>query len=86
MGQVGFAEVAMEGLGFGLGFSVNQSPAQNGALGSIGDYGWGGAASTMFSIDPAEELVFILMTQLLPSSTYPIRRQLRATVYQALMD
>jgi CubicO group peptidase (beta-lactamase class C family) len=86
MEQVGFAEVAMEGLGFGLGFSVNQSPAQNGALGSVGDYGWGGAASTMFSIDPAEELVFILMTQLLPSSTYPIRRQLRATVYQALTD
>ena len=86
MGQVGFAEVAMEGLGFGLGFSVNQSPAQNGGLGSVGDYGWGGAASTVFSIDPAEELVFILMTQLLPSSTYPIRRQLRSTVYQSLVD
>lgn len=86
MGQVGFAEVAMEGLGFGLGFSVNQSPAHNGGLGSVGDYGWGGAASTVFSIDPAEELVFIMMTQLLPSSTYPIRRQLRATVYQSLID
>jgi CubicO group peptidase (beta-lactamase class C family) len=76
----------MEGLGFGLGFSVNMSPAQNGGLGSVGDFGWGGAASTVFSIDPAEELVFILMTQLLPSSTYPIRRQLRSTVYQALVD
>ena len=86
MGQVGFAEVVMEGLGFGLGFSVNQSPAANGAIGSVGDYGWGGAASTVFSIDPAEELVFILMTQLLPSRTYPIRRQLRAAVYQSLID
>ena len=86
MGQVGFAEVVMEGLGFGLGFSVNESPAHNGALGSAGDYGWGGAASTVFSIDPAEELVFILMTQLLPSSTYPIRRELRATVYQSLVN
>ncbi len=86
MGQVGFAEVAMEGLGFGLGFSVNESPAQNGALGSFGDYGWGGAASTVFSVDPLEELVFVMMTQLLPSSTYPIRRQLRAAVYQSLVD
>ncbi|WP_436793380.1 serine hydrolase domain-containing protein [Actinospongicola halichondriae] len=86
MGQVGFAEVAMEGLGFGLGFSVNESPAANGGIGSVGDYGWGGAASTVFSIDPAEELVFILMTQLLPSSTYPIRRQLRSAVYQSLVD
>ncbi|MDZ7674899.1 MAG: serine hydrolase domain-containing protein [Acidimicrobiales bacterium] len=86
MGQVGFAEVAMEGFGFGLGFSVNLSPAQNGAIGSVGDYGWGGAASTVFSIDPAEELVFIMLTQLLPSSTYPIRRQLRAAVYQALVS
>ncbi len=86
MGQVGFSEVAMEGLGFGLGFSVNQSPARNGALGSFGDFGWGGAASTVFSVDPLEEMVFIMMTQLLPSSTYPIRRELRATVYQCLVD
>ena len=86
MGQIGFAEGVMEGLGFGLGFAVNMTPAGNGALGSVGDYGWGGAASTMFSVDPAEELVFIFLTQLLPSSTYPIRRQLRATVYQALTD
>lgn len=86
MGQVGFAEVVMAGLGFGLGFSVNASPAANGAIGSVGDFGWGGAASTVFSIDPAEELTFILMTQLLPSSTYPIRRELRATVYQALVE
>ncbi len=86
MGQVGFSEVVMEGLGFGLGFSVNVDPAANGALGSVGDYGWGGAASTVFSIDPAEELTFVFLTQLLPSSTYPIRRELRATIYQSLID
>ena len=86
MGQQGFTEGIMEGLGFGLGFSVNQSPAQNGALGSFGDFGWGGAASTVFRVDPLEELVFVMMTQLLPSSTYPIRRQLNATVYQCLVD
>lgn len=85
MGQVGFTEVLMEGLGFGLGFSTNVSPAANGAVGSVGDYGWGGAASTVFSVDPVEDLTFVFLTQLLPSSTYPIRRQLRATVYQALI-
>ncbi len=86
MGQVGFTEVAMEGMGFGLGFSVNVSPQRNTAIGSPGDYGWGGAASTAFRIDPAEELTLVFLTQLLPSSTYPIRRQLAATLYQALVD
>lgn len=86
MGQIGFAEGVMEGLGFGLGFSVNTTPAGNAALGSVGDYGWGGAASTVFRVDPCEELVFIFLTQLLPSSTYPIRRELRSTVYQTLVD
>jgi CubicO group peptidase (beta-lactamase class C family) len=86
MGQVGFAEVAMEGMGFGLGFSVNLSPQENRALASVGEYGWGGAASTAFRIDPAEELSFVFLTQLLPSSTYPIRRELQATIYQALVD
>jgi CubicO group peptidase (beta-lactamase class C family) len=86
MGQEGFAESAMEGMGFGLGFSVNLSPQANAAIGSVGDYGWGGAASTSFRIDPAEELSFVFLTQLLPSSTYPIRRELAATIYQALVD
>lgn len=85
MGQIGFAEVAMDGMGFGLGVSVNLSPQQNKANGSVGDYGWGGAASTMFRIDPFEDLVVVFLTQLLPSSTYPIRRQLQATIYGALV-
>jgi len=86
MGQVGFTETYMEGMGFGLGFSVNLSPQANTAIASVGEYGWGGAASTAFRIDPAEELSFVFLTQLLPSSTYPIRRELQATIYQALVD
>ena len=86
MGQVGFTETVMEGMGFGLGFSVNLSPQQNRAMASVGEYGWGGAASTAFRIDPAEDMHFVFLTQLLPSSTYPIRRELQATIYQALVD
>ena len=86
MEQEGFAESGMDGMGFGLGFSVNLSPQANTAIASVGEFGWGGAASTAFRIDPAEELSFVFFTQLLPSSTYPIRRQLQATIYQALVD
>jgi len=84
MGQSLFAEVAMEGMGFGLGFSVIDDPVANGSMCSVGEFAWGGAASTAFWIDPVEELTAIFMTQLLPSSTYPLRRELRAAVYQAL--
>jgi CubicO group peptidase (beta-lactamase class C family) len=86
MGQTGFAESAMEGVGFGLGFSTIVDPADHSSIASVGDYGWGGAASTVFAIDPIEDLTVIFMTQLLPSSTYPVRRQLRAVVQQALVD
>ena len=85
LGQSVFAEVAMDGMGFGLGFSVVQDPAANGSLCSIGEFAWGGAASTAFWIDPVEEITTVFMTQLLPSSYYPLRRQLRAAVYQALL-
>lgn len=85
MGQSTFAETAMEGVGFGLGFSVVVDPAATQSVASAGEYGWGGAASTMFWVDPAEELTVLFLTQLLPSATYPIRRQLRAAVNQALI-
>ena len=74
----------MEGMGFGLGFSVLENPAANAALGSKGEFAWGGAASTRFWVDPVEEVTCIFMTQFMPSSYYPIRRELKATVYQAL--
>ena len=85
MGQSTFAESAMEGVGFGLGFSVVVDPAASRSVTSVGEYGWGGAASTAFWVDPVEELTVLFLTQLLPSNTYPIRRQLRATVAQALL-
>jgi len=86
MGQTTFSEVAMEGTGFGLGFSVLVDAPANTTLGSPGLFAWGGAASTAFWVDPAEELAVVFMTQLLPSTTYPLRRHLQAGVYQALVD
>ncbi len=84
LGQSTFTETAMEGMGFGLGFSVLVNPAANAALGSVGEFAWGGAASTRFWVDPLEEITCIFMTQFMPSSHYPIRRELKAVVYQAL--
>ena len=81
-----FAEVKYDGQGFGLGFSVVQDPVAAGTLGSVGEYTWGGAASTAFWVDPAEQITTIFMTQLLPSSTWPLRTQLRQMVYSALVD
>jgi CubicO group peptidase (beta-lactamase class C family) len=82
----GFGEGGFEGVGFGLGFAVGLGPAATGMAGSAGDFYWGGAASTAFWIDPAEELFAVLMTQLFPSTAYPLRAQLRALVYQAIDD
>ena len=81
-----FTETPYAGVGFGLGFSVMLSPARGQILGTPGEYAWGGAASTAFWIDPGEDLVAIFMTQLMPSSTYPLRRELRVLTYAALVD
>jgi CubicO group peptidase (beta-lactamase class C family) len=74
------------GIGFGLGFAVLLDPAAAQRVGTAGEYYWGGAASTAFWVTPAEDLVVIFLTQLMPSSSYPISRELRATVYQAITD
>jgi CubicO group peptidase (beta-lactamase class C family) len=81
-----FSEVAYDGVGFGLGFSVTMDPAKTLLPGTAGEYAWGGAASTAFWIDPKEELIVIFMTQLIPSSFYPIRRELRTLAYAAITD
>ena len=81
-----FSEVAQSGVGFGLGFSVMVDPIKNKSLVSRGSYAWGGAASTVFWVDPTEGLTVAFYTQLLPSSTYPIRRELQRLVYAALID
>ncbi len=79
-----FSETAYEGVGFGLGFAQKVDPVRNGHPGSKGSYFWGGLASTLFWIDPIEELTVIFMTQLIPSSTYNFRGQLEALIYAAL--
>jgi CubicO group peptidase (beta-lactamase class C family) len=81
-----FAEAPFRGTGFGLGFAVVLDAAAGKTLTTAGEYSWGGAASTVFLVDPAEGLTVSFFTQLLPSSAYPIRSQLRQLVYQALTD
>jgi CubicO group peptidase (beta-lactamase class C family) len=81
-----FSEASYNGIGFGLGFAVTMDPAKTLIPGSPGEYNWGGAATTSFWIDPAEELITIFMTQVLPSSAYPVRRELRTMVYAAITD
>lgn len=84
MGPASFAEQPMQGMGFGLGGAVVLSPGRAGVPGSVGDYSWGGIASTFFWIDPVEALSVIFFTQLSPSSSYPVRAQLKALVQGAL--
>jgi CubicO group peptidase (beta-lactamase class C family) len=79
-----YAESPFRGVGFGLGFAVLLDPVHGKVIGTAGELSWGGAASTTFWIDQAEGLTVSFFTQLLPSSTYPIRPQLRQLVYQAL--
>jgi CubicO group peptidase (beta-lactamase class C family) len=86
MGQPRFAESNYHGIGFGLGFSVVLDPAKAQIVGSPGECAWGGVASTAFFIDPREDMAVVMMTQLTPSSTYPIRRELRVLTYQSLID
>jgi CubicO group peptidase (beta-lactamase class C family) len=81
-----YAESADAGVGFGLGFAVVIDPAATKTVSSAGEFNWGGAASTAFWVDPAEQLTVAFFTQLMPSSAYPIRPQLRQLVYQALLD
>jgi CubicO group peptidase (beta-lactamase class C family) len=86
MGQPRFSESTYEGIGFGLGFSVMLDPAKAQILGTPGEYAWGGVASTAFWIDPAEDMAVLLFTQLMPSWTYPIRREARILTYSAIVD
>ncbi|MEZ4672932.1 MAG: serine hydrolase domain-containing protein [Caldilineaceae bacterium] len=86
MGMPVFSETTYSGIGFGLGVSVMLNPARAQILGSPGEYAWGGAASTAFWVDPVEEQIVIFLTQLRPSSTYPIRRELRVLTYGAIVD
>ena len=81
----GYGEVGFDGMGFGLTMAVDQGPAPTQTIGSAGSFMWGGAASTIFWCDPAEDLTVVWMTQLLPSGTFNFRNQLKALVYSALL-
>ena len=79
-----FSEAANAGTGFGLGFAVNLDSARSMMPGSAGEYYWGGMFSTAFFIDPVERVTMVFMTQLSPSSTYPVRREIKTMIYAAL--
>jgi CubicO group peptidase (beta-lactamase class C family) len=81
-----FSETAYEGVGFGLGFATKLDAAKNSNLASEGEFFWGGAASTIFWVDPEEDLVVIFMTQFMPSATFNFRGQLQSIIYPALSD
>lgn len=86
MGDKTFSEARMEGNGFGLLGSVMTDPIEAAQPGSVGTFAWGGLASTYFWVDPLEELIGIQMTQLIPSSTYPIRPQFQQLAYAAITE
>ena len=81
-----FSEALFKGVGFGLGFAMTTDVAKTQVAGSVGEYWWGGAASTAFWIDPAEDICVVFLTQFLPSSMYPIRRELRAMINAAVLE
>ena len=74
------------GQGFGLGFAVVEDVGARGQPGSLGEYGWGGAYHSTYWVDPAEQLVVVYMTQVIPSGTLDDQNKLRALVYQAIVD
>ena len=74
------------GDGFGLTFRVNQNPGLGGALGSPGEYSWGGAAGTRFWIDPDEEMVGVFMIQILPHGGLTYGTEFHNLAYQAIVD
>jgi len=82
----GYGEVGFAGTGFGLTVAVAKGPALTQVIGSPGEFMWGGAASTIFWVDPAEDLTVVFMTQLIPSGTFNFRGQLKTLVYPAITD
>ena len=79
-----FSEAENAGAGFGLGFGVTIDAPATMTPGSTGDFYWGGMYSTAFFVDPVEDIIMIFMTQLMPSSTYPIRREIKTMLYAAM--
>jgi CubicO group peptidase (beta-lactamase class C family) len=82
----GYGEVGFDGMGFGLTMSVTGPMEETQRIGSPGEFMWGGAASTIFWVDPVEDLTCVFMTQLLPSGTFDFRGQLKSIIYPAIVD
>lgn len=85
IGELPAADANTSGVGFGLGFGVVTNPAQAGVIGSTGEFNWGGAAGTVFWIDPVEEIVVVSMIQLM-ASPWPLRSELQVATYQAITE
>jgi CubicO group peptidase (beta-lactamase class C family) len=83
MAMGGFSETSNEGVGFGLGFASTTDAVASGTVGE-GDFYWGGLASTLFWVDPGEDLYVIFMTQVIPSSLFNFRGQVKNIVYGAI--
>lgn len=81
-----FSEAENAGVGFGLGFATTIDPAATMIPCSRGDFYWGGMFSTAFLVDPLEDIIMIFMTQLMPSNTYPVRREIKTMLYSALAE
>jgi CubicO group peptidase (beta-lactamase class C family) len=81
-----FSEAMFQGVGFGLGFAMTTDPVRCGVTSSPGEFWWGGMASTAFWVDPVEDVCVVFLTQLIPSSTYPIRRELRTLINAAIVE
>ena len=81
-----FSEATYQGVGFGLGFAVTTDPVKCGIASSPGEHWWGGMASTAFWVDPVDDVCVVFMTQLMPSSTYLVRRELRTMVNAAIVE
>jgi CubicO group peptidase (beta-lactamase class C family) len=84
MSQSLFSEATNAGTGFGLGFAITTDVARTMIPGSVGEYYWGGMFATAFFIDPVERITMVFMTQVSPSTAYPIRRELKTLIYSAL--
>ena len=74
------------GYGFGLGMRVLTDVGQCQVVGSLGEFGWAGAASTYFWIDPQEATIGVQMAQFQPGGYYPLGDDLRVAAYQAIVD
>lgn len=74
------------GYGFGLTFAVNRGPGRTGAIGSQGEFNWGGAAGTRFWIDPKEKMVGVFMVNILPHDGLTYGHQFKQLAYQAISD